>query len=154
MSSVTCDENLAMPRNSDEHSNEPLCPKCFQPILGTEDFCNNCGLPLTLMATSGPYEHTLAVGYAYREASSNPRKPIVVLGVWLLMGPTFLFAVAMIVVGLFHLPAILESMKSFETFVSAFLAAGFLFFWTYVSGKLLLRTTVNYRKRQVQLDHD
>jgi hypothetical protein len=143
-----------MPRNPEKRLNKPVCPKCFQPILGTEDFCNNCGLPLTLMATTGPYEHVLAAGYAYREASSNPHKPIVLLGMWLLMGPTFLLAVVMIVVGLFNLPAILQSLKSFETSISVILGGAVLFFWTYVSGKLLLRTTMNYRNQKEQPDDD
>ncbi len=33
-----------------------------------------------------PYESVLAQGYAYKEASHHPNKPIVLLGMWLLLG--------------------------------------------------------------------
>jgi hypothetical protein len=74
-----------------ELESSAVCPRCFAQITRLEDFCRKCGVPLTLMATSGPYEQVLARGYAYREGSNRPRKPIVVVGMWIIFGPPLAF---------------------------------------------------------------
>ena len=72
-------------------SGQSLCPKCLRPIFrDTDHFCPDCGVPLTVQATTNPTDQILAEGFAYREASNHPDKPIVVIGIWLLWAPQLL----------------------------------------------------------------
>ncbi len=63
---------------------EALCPKCLRPLVPGQHSCIHCGLPVTVHATTGPYEQVLAQGFAFREASSKPHRPIILFGMWLL----------------------------------------------------------------------
>jgi ribosomal protein L40E len=64
-----------------------LCISCMAPNDPTAHFCAECGAPLSSYASTGPFESLFARGVVYRQAAESPRKPIVVLGVWLIFGP-------------------------------------------------------------------
>ena len=64
-----------------------VCHKCLHENEDTRDFCKKCGAPVGMFTTISPFEKIQAEGHAYREASSNPTKPIVVIGIWLLFAP-------------------------------------------------------------------
>jgi hypothetical protein len=68
----------------------PLCTSCLAPNDARSNFCSKCGAPLTSYAAIGPFEHLFAQGFAYRQAAERPRHPIVLLGIWLIFGPTAL----------------------------------------------------------------
>jgi hypothetical protein len=79
----------------EENAELPVCLKCFQPNTPDKHFCVHCNAPLTTFATTAPYEHILAGGFAVRTASNAPTKPIILIGMWLLFGPAFLVLVAL-----------------------------------------------------------
>src|SRR5262245_17581054 len=70
---------------------QPFCYKCGSECLPGVNFCRSCGMPLSNLAVTGPYESILARGFLYREATDSPRKLIVVLGMLLLWAPWLLF---------------------------------------------------------------
>ena len=63
-----------------------LCLGCMAPNEPSAHFCVKCGAPLTSYAATGPFESRFAQGHAFRQAAEQPRKLIVVLGVWLFFG--------------------------------------------------------------------
>jgi hypothetical protein len=128
-----------------------LCPKCQQAIAPGSDFCGHCGLPLTMQATTSPYESILAEGFAYREATSRPQKPIVVIGMWLLLGPTFLFTIVADVFILIHLPQMFREMRGVEDCIQLLVILIIMPIWTFVIGAILYKTTKN-RERYKRKD--
>jgi len=70
-----------------------LCLACLESNTPNAHFCRKCGAPLSSYATTAPLEHIYALGWMYRTALSKPARPIVLLGVWLILGPTFLWTV-------------------------------------------------------------
>ena len=73
------------PSTEEEHE---LCPQCLTGNIPGTHFCRDCGSPLSSHAAFGPFEHLFAEGHIYRRATEQPRKLIVVAGIWLLFGPT------------------------------------------------------------------
>jgi len=94
-----------------------------------------------------PYESVLARGFAARQATSKPRKLIVVIGMWLWLGPTFLvFSIGFLGVlfdarGLFWQP---DSMRPILEHLTVLAVCGLL---AMVFGTLLYKTTRNYVQR-------
>ena len=70
----------------------PVCPHCMADIDPLTNFCPKCGAPISSHATMLPFEGIFAQGWAYRNAVSQPGRPIVVLGMWLIFGPVALIA--------------------------------------------------------------
>jgi hypothetical protein len=134
-----------------QQPDQPVCPKCLQPLVRDEHFCPQCGVPLAVQATTNPYDQILAEGYAYREASSHPYKPIIVAGMWLLWGPCFLSLVAVDIYIVANIPAIIreaQQMWGFENYVIALVFAAILAFGSWMSGAILLKTTRNYLRQR------
>jgi hypothetical protein len=116
---------------------EGLCPRCLEPIPLGANFCNRCSTPLTFHAATGPYESVFAEGFAYREAANNPRKPIILIGMWLLWGPGFLVSLCMFG---FALVTCQEARNIFEALAMLLVTGACLWF----TATLLFRTTKNY----------
>jgi hypothetical protein len=77
----------------------PLCLGCLTPYLPEAHFCAKCGAPLSSYAATGPFERLFAEGHVYRQAAEQPRRFVVVAGVWLIFGPVGLAALALIFMG-------------------------------------------------------
>lgn len=73
-----------------------MCTSCLAPNDARANFCSKCGAPLTAYAAIGPFESLLAQGYAVRQAAERPRRPIVLLGIWLVFGPVALVGALML----------------------------------------------------------
>jgi len=124
----------------------PICLHCAAELTGHEHFCAKCGCPVTPMAASLPYESILARGFAVREGSSRPRKFIVVLGMWILLGPMFVIFVTGFFLMFFASQGIVWQQNRhqdipgnlFGIAISGMLAA--------VAGTLIYKTTKNYVK--------
>ena len=84
---------------SDEQS-PPACPACSFPLLGSaEDYCPRCEAPVSRSSTFDPLKIIRTEGQLFRRGARRP-SGIVVLGMWLLFGPTlFLFAVVAVSAG-------------------------------------------------------
>lgn len=65
----------------------PLCPVCLHPNSSLAEFCENCNAPLGILSTHGPYEIILSEAWMFRRATSCPPNLLILLGMWLLLGP-------------------------------------------------------------------
>lgn len=72
--------------NEAEPFEEMLCPHCLKPADPISHFCNACGGPTSMHSAIDPLGQIYTAGHAYRQATGNPVKFIVVLGVWLFFG--------------------------------------------------------------------
>ena len=63
-----------------------ICIQCLVPNKPGTNFCRECGAPLSSYAATGPFESLFAEGHLYRRAAEQPRRFIVVLGIWLIFG--------------------------------------------------------------------
>jgi hypothetical protein len=64
------------------------CTHCLAGNEPTRHFCRQCGTPLTSYAATDPLGQIYAQGDLYRKAIETPTKPFVLIGMWLLCGPT------------------------------------------------------------------
>lgn len=75
--------NSSAARESGEHE---LCIQCMTANAPGSHFCRRCGAPLSSFAATGPFEALFAEGHLYRRAAEQPRRLIVVVGIWLIFG--------------------------------------------------------------------
>ncbi len=104
-----------------------LCPKCLLANSTAAAFCADCGAPIGMVSTVDPIQSIWAEGFAYRCAVEGPPKPIIVIGMWLIFGPTLLA----LPLSFFSSPS-----NDFATVFVALLEIAF--------GTILYRTTKNY----------
>jgi hypothetical protein len=71
------------------------CTSCGKRQAGSPHLCEFCGAPLTAHAGTDPVLGIMARGFAVYQATRNPRKPIVVIGVWLWMAPVMFLSLMM-----------------------------------------------------------
>src|SRR5881296_700047 len=84
-------------RNAIEPAGEAVCPNCSDANEARADFCARCGAPVGRFTTLDPLKSTYAEGWLFRKAASARIKPIVLIGMWTLLGiPTA--ATALVVV--------------------------------------------------------
>ena len=118
-----------------------LCPNCGRSNPELRHFCVQCGAPISPLSTIGPAETPLAEGFAYRQAVSGPPKKVILIGMWLLFGPSLAIA-------LYLLATMIRQHRTlgFDRDAAGMLV-GMLLFGA-ISGILLFRTTRNYRKKR------
>lgn len=102
-----------------------LCTSCAAPNEPSADFCVKCGAPISWYSKIGPFESIFAQGFILREAAWQPRRLIVVVGIWLIFLPQAFAGLVGIHVG--------------GTFPILFGSGGFL-----ISIAIILKTTWNY----------
>jgi hypothetical protein len=126
----------------------PHCPRCGRMLPFGALACDNCDTSLTshtVINPNDPLGQVYAEGMIYREASNNPDRPIVVVGMWLIWGPIL---VTCIIADAFFLFAALPDLLSRSNWKSElpFAAFGFLVVCalTAYSGRLLAKTTGSY----------
>jgi hypothetical protein len=121
-----------------------VCLKCGRLALPGENFGAACTAPLTAHAVCDPFDVIRTEGFIYREASQHPEKLIVVIGMVILFGPTFVIAVLGVTVVplIFLLDARHKDLISdWGALLLALIICGA---WAAISGKLLYRTIGNY----------
>ena len=123
-----------------ESDEKQLCTSCMTPNEPTVHFCIKCGVPLSSFATFAPFERLFAEGFIYRQAADNPRRLIVVLGVWLIFSAMALGGIALVAISLD------------SSFVLAIVGA----FMLVISLVIIWKTTRNYlaRKQIAKKDDD
>lgn len=124
------------PTPSADEAERALCLQCLAPNVPTAHFCGECGAPLSSYAATAPFESLLAEGHAWRRATGNPRRLVVVLGMWLLFAPMVAGSVWLLAMGQ-------------QASVQAWVAAAFLL---PVSVVVLWKTTRNYVTRGGRLE--
>lgn len=116
-----------------------VCLSCLHENVSGRDLCEKCGAPIGKYTTFMPLERTLAEGVCYRSAVSNPRRPIIVIGIWFLFLPGSLL--------LFYSLFIVWSIAFHKwPLPSGCGVAGSFFFLGLISTAILYRTTSNYIK--------
>ena len=73
-----------------------VCPRCLLRNLPSAAFCKDCGAPIGMVSTVDPLQHILAEGFAYRSAVDGPPRLMIVVGIWLLFGPTVFTTIFML----------------------------------------------------------
>jgi ribosomal protein L40E len=68
-----------------------ICPHCLTPNEESAHLCRKCLTPLSAHSTIDPVLGITARFDTIGKAATAPRKPIVLIGMWLLFGPTTLF---------------------------------------------------------------
>jgi len=64
-----------------------VCPSCLNQNPFHVDYCEDCGAPLSPTVNFDPYKRIASQGWLYRTASSEARRRITVIGMWLIFGP-------------------------------------------------------------------
>lgn len=72
---------------SPDLNDKVMCLGCGRLNAPNKHFCEKCGAPLTVHATTDPLGTVFAEGYAARRALTQPSKPIIVICMWLWMLP-------------------------------------------------------------------
>jgi hypothetical protein len=116
-----------------------ICLSCLHNNVPDRDLCENCGAPIGKYTTFLPFEKTLAEGVCYRSAVSNPRNPIILIGIWFLFAPGILSLFYSLFIGW-------NILLNTWPFPSGFSTAGCFFFYGIISAAILYRTTRNYVK--------
>jgi len=68
-----------------------LCPNCMTPCDESAHLCSKCLTPLSSHATIDPVIGITARMDTIGKAANAPRKPIVLIGMWLIFGPITFF---------------------------------------------------------------
>ena len=113
-----------------------ICTSCGKPQTWPGHLCAHCGAPLTPFAHSDPVLGIQSRGFAAHQATHEPRKLIVVIGMWLWMLPLLILGLMMLC-------------GSIAGFVYGEIIAALLMFGmgagaTWLSGTILMRTTRSY----------
>lgn len=72
--------------------NASICISCMQPNEWEAAYCMNCNTPMNLSNSNDPIQRLPAEGYAYRKAAEMKPNIVVLIGVWLLFLPAFIFS--------------------------------------------------------------
>lgn len=71
-----------------ERQQQFLCPNCLASIGKLTHFCPACGAPISAYASTDPLGRVHAEGFALRNATRSPNRPIVLIGIWMLFAPS------------------------------------------------------------------
>ena len=79
-----------------ENVENVLCTSCMAENVPTNDFCKECGCPIGQFVNLDPLKRIYSMGWVYRRSASGPIPTIVLVGIWLIFGPSLAFSVFMI----------------------------------------------------------
>lgn len=130
-----------MVRSSDEL--DILCTSCGRRQAGSPHLCDYCGAPLTPHASTDPVLGIMARGFAARQGITRAKKPIVVLGMWLWLGPLMLMG---LVLSSMSLSAMLQAIIDGHWLEAslALLAFAVPVAMVLIPAAILVRTTATY----------
>jgi len=80
----------------DDGGGVDLCPCCLKEVPYRNNLCPHCGAPVSGIAGLMPWEQVLAEGYIYRQAVEKPRRPVILMGMWMLFFPNLIMAAVML----------------------------------------------------------
>lgn len=129
----------------DEMPRQVVCPNCLEENEPFQDFCKKCGAPLSAISTTGPLERKFARSFMYRQAIAGQRRPIIVIGMYVMFLPMLIGAVCMMI----------ALLTQYEGGIPAKCAitAGIILFGL-VPFTILFRTTKNYLKIRRKPDEE
>ena len=127
------------------------CEKCGRQLPFFAPVCEYCTPILAAHSTidpNDPCKLIAAEGQFYRDASENPDRPIVVIGMWLLWAPVLIVALIADIGFLFALPDFIRNPPPADDLAIICIGLVVLASWTYISAKLLFKTTDNVARRK------
>ncbi|MBP9664624.1 MAG: hypothetical protein KBD94_08380 [Pyrinomonadaceae bacterium] len=115
-----------------------ICPGCGDDVSSRVAFCPSCGAPTDAVSNLDPASLPESEGRMVSRAVEHPRRPIVVIGIWMIFAPIFILGVVMII------QSVRRELDSWS--------ANFIFFWfgiaaLVLSSVTLFRVTRNYFRR-------
>ena len=128
--------------NAEKPSPLLLCTSCGRPAEPGQHICEHCGAPVTPYAHTDPVLGIMARGFAAHKATTNPQKPIVVIGIWLWMAPMFILGVFMTRFGVGILVDGVAKRELWGLIGLPAVLIGLAFIW--IAGGILLKTTLRY----------
>jgi hypothetical protein len=54
----------------------PVCGRCFRPYEDAPTYCRHCGMPLSYVATAGPFEAEVGMWSALGDAARSPSRSV------------------------------------------------------------------------------
>jgi len=77
-----------MTTSQQEQDSVDLCPNCMGEVPPGDHFCKACMTPMDSFAATDPVRSIHAEFNIFNKASRNAPKPIVLIGMWLIWGPS------------------------------------------------------------------
>jgi len=77
-----------------------VCPLCLEINPPRTDYCAKCAAPLNSLVAFNPFDQTLVEGFGYRRAVDGPPSKIILIGMWVMFGPSLLILPLFIFSGL------------------------------------------------------
>lgn len=110
-----------------------VCYSCLQPNEIDRNICKFCNAPISQNSSNDPLQIAYGEGMVYRKATESKPKMIIVLGIWLLFFPAFIFG----------------AYTAIETVLTQSGSVGFVLFWlmfaiAVFSFVMLYKVTKNY----------
>jgi hypothetical protein len=130
-----------------------ICTSCGSQQPPGAHLCAKCNAPLTPFAHSDWVLGIQSRGFALQKATNEPRNLIVVVGMWLWLGPILILG---LVLGSAGMMGMVESIRSGDssilrpTMVTGLIGAGM----TWVAGAILYRTTFGYLRDRHRLEYE
>jgi len=126
----------------------PICPHCLGPLGPLDHFCPKCCGPVSAHASIDPLGRIYSTGRAYREAMSAKPRLVVLLGVWLIFGPSLvLFPLALYdqvrMVVHVRLVGLGDAVPSSDV-LSGFLQSALLWCWMLLISGILWKMTARW----------
>lgn len=75
-----------------EEIKEVVCPNCGSLNKKENDFCSDCGAPLTPYAAIDPIKRIKTYGFIYRRLASGNVNKVVLIGAWFIFFTPFIIA--------------------------------------------------------------
>ena len=126
-----------------------ICPHCFAANEERTAFCRQCGTPLTSYAEIDPLGQIRATGDTYLKAIHSPRKPIILLGMWLLFGPSALGGLIVFIRFIVLTATKTEDVRIGGGFFGGLFLACYGAGWAVLGTIVLFKTTRNYRRSRL-----
>jgi hypothetical protein len=104
--------------------------------------CEHCGAPITPYAHTDPVMGVLSRGFAAHKAVNEPKKLIVVIGMWLWILPMFFIGAWFVVLGIGVFIEGLTRRSGWGVVALPLAVLGFVFMW--MAPTILYRTTRSY----------
>jgi hypothetical protein len=126
-----------------------ICTACGIEQSAATHLCSKCGAPLTPFAHTDPVLGIQARGFALQKATTEPKKLIVVIGMWLWLGPMLLMGLGMLFGGGIGFREAIRSGSTSELLLALFIGligTGL----TLVATIILFRTTASYANGDLQ----
>jgi len=139
-----------MPQPGDDLDEPMLCPTCLTPNAAGNAMCKKCRAPLNAFAATDPVLAIHSEFNTFGKAMKGTDKPIVLIAMWMLWGPSFA-AACFGIAGILYILAIgmgNDRKADAGVWLLLFLDLCLTGAFALIAGKILLSTTRNFLSRR------